>query len=199
MKLSKNQRNCTMEASTQWVWKDQQFFLKKKKRELWSIHFFKSSLNDRNKIMIALYSTQNLGLSPMFYRGILKKGYKTPTPIQRKTIPLVMQGKDVVAMARTGSGKTAAFLIPLFEKLKAHSEIVRRQKVFFFIVSLNWTLSKKKVGARALILTPTRELAMQTIKFIKQIGKYSNLRCALIVGGDSMSDQFSDLAMNPDM
>ena len=63
-----------------------------------------------------------------------------PTPIQRKAIPIITQGKDVVAMARTGSGKTAAFLLPLFEKLKVHSYTV---------------------GVRAVILSPTRELAVQ--------------------------------------
>ena len=55
------------------------------------------------------------------YKGVLHMGYKVPTPIQRKTIPLILDGKDAVAMARTGSGKTAAFLIPMLEKLKTHS------------------------------------------------------------------------------
>lgn len=81
-------------------------------------------------------------------------------------------------MARTGSGKTAAFLIPLFERLKTHSVAV---------------------GARALILAPSRELAMQTLKFARDFGKYTDIRCALIVGGDSMDEQFSQIASNPDM
>lgn len=55
----------------------------------------------------------------------MKKGYNNPTPVQRKTIPLIMAGNDVVAMARTGSGKTAAFLIPMIERLKSHSTTVR--------------------------------------------------------------------------
>lgn len=88
-----------------------------------------------------------MGLSQEIFHGIIKKGYKVPTPIQRKTIPLILQGRDVVGMARTGSGKTAAFLIPLFQKLLSKGIGVGNSK-----------------GARALILSPTRELALQVIQ-----------------------------------
>jgi len=81
-------------------------------------------------------------------------------------------------MARTGSGKTASFLIPIIEKLKAHSV---------------------KVGVRALILSPTRELAIQTLKFVKDFGKFTDLRTCVIVGGDNMEEQFSAIAGNPDI
>ncbi|XP_018562547.1 ATP-dependent RNA helicase DDX54 [Anoplophora glabripennis] len=121
---------------------------------------------------------QSMNLNFNVLKGIIKRGYKQPTPIQRKTIPLILEGRDVVAMARTGSGKTAAFLIPLFEKLKLRSA---------------------KAGARALILSPTRELALQTLKFIKEIGRFMGLKAAVILGGDSMDDQFSAIHGNPDI
>ncbi|XP_048875963.1 ATP-dependent RNA helicase DDX54 [Brienomyrus brachyistius] len=121
---------------------------------------------------------QSMGLSYPVYKGIMKKGYKVPTPIQRKTIPVILDGKDVVAMARTGSGKTAAFLVPMFERLKA---------------------PQAQSGARALILTPTRELALQTMKFTKELGKFTGLKTALILGGDRMDDQFAALHENPDI
>ncbi|XP_046821436.1 ATP-dependent RNA helicase DDX54 isoform X2 [Vespa crabro] len=119
-----------------------------------------------------------MALSYPIIKGILKRGYKIPTPIQRKTIPLALEGRDIVAMARTGSGKTACFLIPLFEKLKTR---------------------QAKAGARALILSPTRELAMQTLKFIKELGKFTGLKAAVILGGDSMDNQFSIIHGNPDI
>ncbi|XP_067142208.1 ATP-dependent RNA helicase DDX54 [Centruroides vittatus] len=121
---------------------------------------------------------QSMGLSYSVLKGVLKKGYKVPTPIQRKTIPLIIEEKDVVAMARTGSGKTAAFLLPMFEKLKTHSA---------------------KTGARALILSPTRELALQTFKFTKELGKFTTLKAAVILGGDNMEDQFLEIHKNPDI
>uniref|UniRef100_A0A4W3HSZ0 ATP-dependent RNA helicase DDX54 n=1 Tax=Callorhinchus milii TaxID=7868 RepID=A0A4W3HSZ0_CALMI len=121
---------------------------------------------------------QSMGLSFPVFKGVMKKGYKIPTPIQRKTIPIILDGKDVVAMARTGSGKTAAFLVPMFERLKVHSA---------------------QTGARALVLTPTRELALQTMKFTKELGKFAGLKTALILGGDKMEDQFSALHENPDI
>ena len=95
-----------------------------------------------------------------------------------QTIPLAAEGRDVVAMARTGSGKTACFLIPLFEKLKTR---------------------QAKTGARALILSPTRELALQTMRFVKELGKFTGLKASVILGGDSMDNQFSAIHGNPDI
>uniref|UniRef100_A0A663EIU4 RNA helicase n=1 Tax=Aquila chrysaetos chrysaetos TaxID=223781 RepID=A0A663EIU4_AQUCH len=151
---------------------------------------------------------QSMGLSYPVFKGVMKKGYKVPTPIQRKvsagrgggghgggtpvparrrwdgdgdgvsqSIPAILRGRDVVAMARTGSGKTACFLIPMFERLKAPSQ----------------------AGARALVLSPTRELALQTLKFTKELGKFTGLKTALILGGDKMEDQFAALHENPDI
>ena len=91
---------------------------------------------------------------------------------------MALAGADVVAMARTGSGKTAAFLIPMLHKLRQHS---------------------LKAGARAVVLSPTRELALQTFKFAQELLKFTDLRAACVVGGDSMEAQFSDLAGNPDL
>ncbi|XP_022244975.1 ATP-dependent RNA helicase DDX54-like [Limulus polyphemus] len=121
---------------------------------------------------------QSMGFSFPIYKGILKKGYNIPTPIQRKTIPLIMEGKDVVAMARTGSGKTAAFLLPLFERLKTHNA---------------------QTGARALLFSPTRELALQTMNFTRELGRFTGLKTAIILGGDSIEDQFAAVHENPDI
>ncbi|GAB7362666.1 hypothetical protein MBLNU230_g2975t1 [Neophaeotheca triangularis] len=121
---------------------------------------------------------QTMGLNTHLLKAITKKGFSVPTPIQRKTIPVIMDGQDVVGMARTGSGKTAAFVIPMIEKLKSHSA---------------------KVGARAIVLSPSRELALQTLKVIKELGRGTDLRTTLLVGGDSLEDQFSSMASNPDI
>ncbi|KAL8951695.1 MAG: hypothetical protein Q9222_002341 [Ikaeria aurantiellina] len=121
---------------------------------------------------------QAMGLNVNLLKAITRKGFSVPTPIQRKTVPLVLDGQDVVGMARTGSGKTAAFVLPMIEKLKSHSA---------------------KVGARALILSPSRELALQTLKVVKDFGRGTDLKCVLLVGGDSLEEQFASMAGNPDI
>ncbi|XP_045818421.1 putative DEAD-box ATP-dependent RNA helicase 29 [Trifolium pratense] len=121
---------------------------------------------------------ETLGLNPNVFRGIRNKGYKVPTPIQRKTMPLILSGVDVVAMARTGSGKTAAFLVPMLHRLNQHIP---------------------QGGVRGLILSPTRDLALQTLKFTQELGRYTDLHVSLLVGGDSMESQFEELAQSPDI
>jgi ATP-dependent RNA helicase DDX54/DBP10 len=111
---------------------------------------------------------QAMGLNALLIKAITQKGFKIPTPIQRKAIPLLLQGDDVVGMARTGSGKTAAFVIPMIEKLKTHSA---------------------KVGARGIIMSPSRELALQTLKVVKEFGRGTDLRTILLVGGDSLEER----------
>ena len=81
-------------------------------------------------------------------------------------------------MARTGSGKTASFIVPIIERLKAHSQVV---------------------GARAVILSPTRELALQSAQYFKQLSKNTDLTHCLIVGGNDMENQFERLLLNPDV
>eukprot|EP00808_Paulinella_micropora_P009186 g25106.t1 len=120
---------------------------------------------------------QSMGLSGPVYRGVVKKGYKVPTPVQRKAIPVLLTGADVVAMARTGSGKTGAFVIPMLEKLQ----------------------SRQRGPVRALIFSPTRELATQTCTVCKQLGKFTDLRFCLITGGAGMEQQFEALAAEPDV
>jgi len=122
-------------------------------------------------------SFQTLDLHPPLLRGVMGM-YRTPTPVQRKSLPVALSGEDVVCMARTGSGKTAAFLIPVLNRLKEHAVTA---------------------GARGLILSPTRELAVQTERFAKQMGRHMGLRTALLTGGDGMDAQFEALAAAPDL
>ncbi|KAB8108518.1 hypothetical protein EE612_044285 [Oryza sativa] len=121
---------------------------------------------------------ESMGLCEEVYRGVRHKGYRVPTPIQRKAMLLILAGHDIAAMARTGSGKTAAFLVPMIQRLRRHDA---------------------GAGIRALILSPTRDLATQTLKFAQQLGKFTDLKISLIVGGDSMESQFEELAENPDI
>ena len=121
---------------------------------------------------------QSMGLGQNVFKAIVRKGYRVPTPIQRKVIRICMAGRDCVAMARTGSGKTAAFLIPMLERLHEHNAAF---------------------GARGVILSPTRELALQTSKFATELGHFTNLRSVLITGGESLDEQFAALQANPDI
>ncbi|CAG9323324.1 unnamed protein product [Blepharisma stoltei] len=121
---------------------------------------------------------ETMSLHPYLFRAIKKKGYTLPTPIQRKVIPVALSGQDMIAVARTGSGKTAAFLIPMIQKLKEHSTVV---------------------GARGLVISPTRELAMQTLKFAIELCKFSSLKVCVLVGGEGLKNEFSKLAENPDI
>ncbi|MES1909038.1 MAG: hypothetical protein MHM6MM_001851 [Cercozoa sp. M6MM] len=124
-------------------------------------------------------SFQSMGLHTALLKGIAHMGYRLPTPIQRKSIPVALAGRDIVAMARTGSGKSAAFLIPVLNTLESH----------------------RPVGVRALILSPTRELALQTLKFARKLSKHTKprLRVECVVGGEALETQFEALSGNPDI
>jgi len=123
---------------------------------------------------------EKFGFSPVLLKAIKRCGFFNPTPIQQSSIPTIMQGRDVIAMARTGSGKTVSYLFPLFERLAyKHSGIV---------------------GVRALIVVPTRELVLQVNKVIYDfIGKTSDLKTCMLFGGKSIEGQFERLSGNPDM
>jgi ATP-dependent RNA helicase RhlE len=118
-----------------------------------------------------------LGLKPELVTAVTEKGYTTPTPIQLAAIPAVLSGRDVLAGAQTGTGKTAGFVLPILQRLGA-----------------------RKPGApRALILTPTRELAAQVAESVRHYGKYTGMRSAVIFGGVSERPQIEAMRQGSDI
>jgi ATP-dependent RNA helicase RhlE len=120
----------------------------------------------------------DLGLAPEILKAVLDAGYTDPTPIQAQAIPIVLAGHDVMGGAQTGTGKTAAFILPLLHKLVRHSSS---------------SPSPARHPVRALILTPTRELAMQVHESAKTDGKHLALRSVCIYGGVDMRAQIAEL------
>ncbi len=120
-------------------------------------------------------SFSQLGLRPELLRAIADSGYDTPTPVQREAIPIVLAGRDLMAGAQTGTGKTAAFVLPILQRLHASSADVDRRAV------------------RALILVPTRELAIQVEESVTTYGIHVPLRSVAVYGGASLPDQLREL------
>ena len=110
-----------------------------------------------------------LPLDEKLLRAVADSGYQTMTPIQAKAIPIVLAGRDVMGAAQTGTGKTAAFSIPLLQKMLKHE---------------NPSMSPARHPVRALVLAPTRELADQVANNVKQYSKFTKLRAAVVFGGD---------------
>ncbi len=125
-------------------------------------------------------SFKSLGLSDALLKAISKKGYETPSAIQQKAIPLILEGKDVLASAQTGSGKTAGFALPMLQ-----------------ILSNEPTLRQRPV--RALILTPTRELAAQVQDEFREYSEFTDLRSTVIFGGVGANPQIKALRNGVDI
>lgn len=125
-------------------------------------------------------SFNSLGLSDALLKAISKKGYTTPSPIQQKAIPPILEGKDVLASAQTGTGKTAGFTLPILQ-----------------ILSQGKHLSHRPI--RALILTPTRELAAQILANIKEYSEFVDLRSTVIFGGVNQNPQVAQLRQGVDI
>jgi ATP-dependent RNA helicase RhlE len=117
-----------------------------------------------------------LGLSEKVLQGVLAAGYTTPTPIQLRAIPLILSGRDVIGSAQTGTGKTAAFALPILSKLDVHSS-----------------------SPRVLILEPTRELAAQVETAFRDYARFTDLRVTVVYGGVGYGKQMDDLKNGTDI
>jgi len=119
-----------------------------------------------------------LGLLPELLKAVAEEGYTEPTPIQAQAIPLILQGRDVMGGAQTGTGKTAGFTLPLLQRLARHTST---------------STSPARHPVRALILTPTRELAAQVEQSVRTYGKYIGLRSTVVFGGVDIKPQITAL------
>ena len=125
-------------------------------------------------------SFKSLGLSEAFVKAVAEKGYTKPSPIQQKAIPHILEGKDVLASAQTGTGKTAGFTLPVLQYLSE-------------------TKHPKYRPLRALVLTPTRELAAQVHDNVREYSKYVNIKSAVVFGGVKAASQIATLKRGVDI
>ena len=123
----------------------------------------------------------DLGLNESLLKAVKEQGYTTPTPIQAQAIPVIIEGKDVLAAAQTGTGKTAGFTLPLLERLSQTKPHMKKKQI------------------RVLVLTPTRELAAQVAESIKTYGKYMSYRSMVIFGGVGINPQFATIKKGVDI
>ena len=121
-----------------------------------------------------------LGLSAPLLKAVTALGYTTPSPIQEQAIPVILSGKDVLAAAQTGTGKTAGFALPIMEKLAASNK-------------------PRGNSVRALILTPTRELAAQVEDNIRGFNQFLNLKSTVVFGGVGINPQMKRLRGGSDI
>ena len=127
-------------------------------------------------------SFESLGLRSEILRAVSEKGYNTPTPIQQQAIPPILEGRDIMGGAQTGTGKTAGFTLPLLHRLAASTKPDNNHR-----------------PVRALVLTPTRELAAQVAESVETYGKYLPLKTAVIFGGVNINTQIKKLRSGVDI
>ena len=122
-----------------------------------------------------MISFNDFGLAEPIIRALAQEQYTTPTPIQSDAIPLVLAGRDLVGIAQTGTGKTAAFALPILNRLAANRKAL------------------EKKSPRVLVLSPTRELSGQILESFRTYGRHMRIQSALVIGGVPMGRQVRDL------
>ncbi len=127
-------------------------------------------------------SFESLGLRAELHRAVSEKGYSSPTPIQRQAIPIILEGRDIMGGAQTGTGKTAGFTLPLLQRLMVSNQ--------------TW---KGRRPIRALVLTPTRELAAQVSESVDTYGRHLPLKSTVVFGGVSINPQKKKLIRGVDI
>ncbi|MFQ5642304.1 MAG: DEAD/DEAH box helicase [Thiogranum sp.] len=127
-------------------------------------------------------SFESLGLRAELLRAVSEKGYSAPTPIQKQAIPLILDGRDIMGGAQTGTGKTAGFTLPLLQRLMASDKPARGRRPI-----------------RALVLTPTRELAAQVSESVETYGRHLPLKSTVVFGGVSINPQKQKLIRGVDI
>ena len=105
--------------------------------------------------------------------------FSEATEVQSSAIPAVLEGRDVMVSAKTGSGKTAAFLLPMLDRMLR--------------------IEMRQGGTRGLILLPTRELALQTVKTFEKLAKFTHIKCGIVIGGEAYKHQIASLRRNPEV
>ena len=132
-------------------------------------------------------SFDQVGLTPELLRAVAQQGYTEPTPVQREAIPHVLQGRDVLAGAQTGTGKTAAFVLPILQRLNAQRPANAANG------------NQRRNPIRVLVLAPTRELALQVEESVRTYGKQRPVGSAVIYGGVGFDGQVSRLRQGPEI
>jgi ATP-dependent RNA helicase RhlE len=151
-----------------------------------------SSISGAAPTTVPLDRFERLALVPTLLRAVREQGYEHPTPIQMGAIPHVLEGKDLLGCAQTGTGKTAAFALPILQRLlasRAGKEPLPK----------GWASQGRRQSVRALVLSPTRELAAQIASDFETYGKYTGLRVGVIFGGVSQHGQEQMLRRGPDI